>query len=69
MNLSIAAFRLKDVLERLPRATNREVDQLTPLKWKQARQSALEQAAGNSFSSRPTCHPNSLRTPEQGVST
>jgi hypothetical protein len=36
---------LKDVLERLPRTTNREVDQLTPLKWKQARQSALKQAA------------------------
>ena len=36
---------LKDVLERLPRTTNREVAQLTPLKWKQARQSALEQAA------------------------
>ena len=36
---------LKDVLERLPRTTNREVDQLTPLRWKQARQSALKQAA------------------------
>jgi len=36
---------LRDVLERLPRTTNREVDQLTPLKWKQARQSALKQAA------------------------
>ena len=36
---------LKDVLERLPHTTNREVDQLTPLKWKQARQSALKQAA------------------------
>jgi hypothetical protein len=36
---------LKDVLERLRRTTNREVDQLMPLKWKQARQSALEQAA------------------------
>jgi transposase len=36
---------LKDVLERLPRTTNREVDQLTPLKWQQARQSALKQAA------------------------
>jgi hypothetical protein len=33
---------LKDVLERLPRTTNREVDQLTPLKWQQARQSALK---------------------------
>ena len=36
---------LKDVLERLPHTTNREVNQLTPLKWKQARQSALKQAA------------------------
>jgi hypothetical protein len=36
---------LKDVLERLPHTTNQEVDQLTPLKWKQARQSALKQAA------------------------
>ena len=36
---------LKDVLERLPHTTNREVDQLTPLKWMQARQSALKQAA------------------------
>jgi transposase len=36
---------LKDVLERLPHTTNRQVDQLTPLKWKQARQSTLEQAA------------------------
>jgi transposase len=36
---------LKDVLERLPHTTNREVSQLTPLKWKQARQSALKQAA------------------------
>jgi len=36
---------LKDVLERLPRTTNREVEQLTPLKWQQARQSALKQAA------------------------
>ena len=36
---------LKDVLERLPRTTNREVDQLTPLKWQQARQSTLKQAA------------------------
>ena len=36
---------LKDVLERLPRCTNREVDQLTPLKWKQAHQAALKQAA------------------------
>jgi hypothetical protein len=36
---------LKDVLERLPHTTNREVDQLTPLKWQQARQSTLKQAA------------------------
>ena len=36
---------LKDVLERLPHTTNREVNQLTPLKWEQARQSALKQAA------------------------
>jgi transposase len=36
---------LKDVLARLPRTTNREVDQLTPLKWKQARESDLKQAA------------------------
>jgi transposase len=36
---------LKDVLERLPHTTNRGVNQLTPLKWKQARQSALKQAA------------------------
>jgi transposase len=36
---------LKDVLERLPHTTNREVNQLTPLKWKQARQSTLKQAA------------------------
>jgi transposase len=36
---------LKDVLERLPHTTNREVDQLTPLKWKQARQPDLKEAA------------------------
>jgi len=36
---------LKDVLERLPHTTNQEIDQLTPLKWQQARQSALKQAA------------------------
>ena len=36
---------LKDVLQRLPNTTNQEVDQLTPLKWKQARQSALKHAA------------------------
>ena len=36
---------LKDVLERLPHTTNREVDELTPLKWQQARHSVLKQAA------------------------
>jgi transposase len=36
---------LKDVLERLPHTTNREVDQLTPLQWMQVRQAALQQAA------------------------
>jgi hypothetical protein len=36
---------LKDVLERLPRATNQQVAQLTPLHWKQARQSVLQTAA------------------------
>jgi transposase len=36
---------LKDVLERLPSTTNQEVAQLTPLQWKQARQSAARQAA------------------------
>jgi len=36
---------LKDVLERLPRTTNREVAQLTPLNWHKARQAALKQAA------------------------
>jgi len=36
---------LKDVLQRLPSTTNQEVDQLTPLKWKQAREAALNQAA------------------------
>ncbi len=35
---------LKDVLERLPRTTNREVSQLTPFNWKQAR-AALQAAA------------------------
>jgi transposase len=35
---------VKGVVERLPRTTNREVDQLTPLKWKQAR-AALQAAA------------------------
>jgi len=36
---------LKDVLQRLPYITNQQVAQLTPLKWQQARQSALKQAA------------------------
>lgn len=36
---------LKDVLERLPRTTNQQVAQLTPLHWKQARQSQAQQAA------------------------
>jgi hypothetical protein len=36
---------LKDVLEQLPRTTNQEVEQLTPLNWKQARESAVKQAA------------------------
>ena len=36
---------LKDVLERLPSCTNQQVDQLTPLKWKQARQALVNRAA------------------------
>jgi transposase len=36
---------LKNVLERLPTATNLTVGQLTPLNWKQARQPQLQQAA------------------------
>ena len=36
---------LKDVLERLPTTTNWQVDQLTPLNWKLARQPQLRQAA------------------------
>ena len=36
---------LKDVLERLPRTTNKQVTQLTPLNWKKARQAELKQAA------------------------
>jgi hypothetical protein len=36
---------LKDVLERLPRTTNQQVAQLTPLNWKKVRQSQLQQAA------------------------
>jgi len=36
---------LKDVLERLPRTTNQEVGQLTPLNWQKARQSQVKLAA------------------------
>lgn len=36
---------LKDVLERLPRTTNQQVEQLTPLNWKRARQHSLRRAA------------------------
>jgi len=36
---------LKDVLERLPRTTNQQVAQLTPLNWKKAREKSLKQAA------------------------
>jgi transposase len=36
---------LKDVLERLPRTTNQQVAQLTPLNWKKAREQSLKQAA------------------------
>jgi transposase len=36
---------LKDVLERLPGTTNQQVDQLTPLNWKKARENSLMQAA------------------------
>jgi len=36
---------LKDVLERLPRTTNQQVAQLTPLNWKLARQPQVRQAA------------------------
>jgi transposase len=36
---------LKDVLERLPRTTNREVVQLTPFRWKSTRQSPAQLAA------------------------
>jgi len=36
---------LKDVLERLPRTTNQQVAQLTPLNWKHARQPQVRQAA------------------------
>ena len=36
---------LNDVLQRLPRCTNQDLDQLTPLQWKQARQASVKQAA------------------------
>ena len=36
---------LKDVLTRLPTTTNQQVDQLTPLNWKKAREKTLRQAA------------------------
>lgn len=36
---------LKDVLERSPTMTNQQVAGLTPLKWKQAREQSLKQAA------------------------
>jgi transposase len=36
---------LKDLLERLPRTTNQEVGQLTPLNWKKARQPQVKLAA------------------------
>jgi transposase len=36
---------LKDVLQRLPTTTNRHVAQLTPLRWKQTREAALQRAA------------------------
>lgn len=36
---------LKDLLERLPRTTNQQVAQLTPLKWKQAREGSVKLAA------------------------
>jgi len=36
---------LKDVLEQLPRCTNQNVGQLTPLHWKQARQTTVKVAA------------------------
>ena len=32
---------LKDVLERLPTTTNKQVDQLTPLNWKKSRQQVV----------------------------
>jgi transposase len=36
---------LKDILERLPRATNQTVAELTPLAWKKAREKSLQHAA------------------------
>jgi transposase len=36
---------LKDILERLPRATNQTVAELTPLAWKKARENSLQHAA------------------------
>lgn len=36
---------LKDVLERLPRTTNQQVEQLTPLNWAKARAASLQRAA------------------------
>ena len=36
---------LKDVLERLPRTTNQQVADLTPLNWKKAREKSLKQVA------------------------
>jgi transposase len=36
---------LKDMLERLPTTTNQQVDQLTPLNWKEKRQSPVNLAA------------------------
>jgi len=36
---------LKDLLERLPRTTNQQVAQLTPLRWKQAREGSAKLAA------------------------
>jgi hypothetical protein len=34
--------------------TNQDLDQLMPLKWKQAREAAAKRAAGNLFTSRST---------------
>jgi len=36
---------LKDVLTRLPSMTNQQVQELTPLKWKESRNNAAAQAA------------------------